>query len=71
MTTAQPHISMVTLNEHHDAPILILACDGVWDVLSDQEAADLILQRFYQEGPFEDAAEYLVRIFYSSSTQVQ
>jgi serine/threonine protein phosphatase PrpC len=41
-------------------PILILACDGVWDVLNDQEAADLLLERYLTDGPFEQAAELLV-----------
>jgi hypothetical protein len=41
--------------------MVILACDGVWDVFSDQEAADLLLERYLTEGPFEDAASVLVR----------
>lgn len=40
--------------------MLILACDGVWDVLSDQEAADLLMERYLKEGPFSDASQYLV-----------
>jgi len=48
------------LNDFGDTPILILACDGVWDVFTDQEAADLLMERYLKEGSFEDAARYLV-----------
>jgi serine/threonine protein phosphatase PrpC len=45
---------------------LILACDGVWDVLTDQEAADLLLEKFHVSGPFESAAQLLVCQKFSS-----
>lgn len=32
----------------------------MWDVISDQEAVDLIMERYVNEGPFENASEYLV-----------
>eukprot|EP01034_Spumella_vulgaris_P030462 gene30462-37680_t len=58
--TAEPYFSETNLLECGDCPILILACDGVWDVFSDQEAADLLLERYLVEGPYENAAEVLV-----------
>lgn len=42
--SAEPHIAVTALLPATSAPeLLILACDGVWDVMSDQEAADLLL----------------------------
>ena len=52
--TAQPYVTETDLltcspDGSADCPILILACDGVWDVLSDQEAIDLILTLYKQQ----------------------
>ena len=60
--SACPYISETSLDEAGDCPILILACDGVWDTLSDQEAADLLMERYLVEGPYEQAAELLVSL---------
>ena len=38
-------------------PVLILACDGLWDVIQDQEAVDLALS---YNGDKEDVAQLLV-----------
>lgn len=57
---ASPHILQVQVSSTEEVPMLILACDGVWDVLSDQEAVDLLMPRYLAEGPYEDAAQFLV-----------
>ncbi len=59
---ARPHLVEVSIDNHGHCPFLILACDGVWDVITDQEAVDLILARYRVDGPFEDAAKLLVRL---------
>lgn len=56
-------MTVTDLGNGEDYPFLILACDGVWDVFSDQEAVDLILERYLVEGSYEDAAELLVSMF--------
>ena len=40
---AEPQISETTLKEGDD--YLIVACDGLWDVTSDQEAVDILIQQ--------------------------
>lgn len=42
-----PYVSETDLSLCGDCPMLIMACDGVWDVLSDQEAADLLLDHYH------------------------
>lgn len=62
-TAATPYFSQTNLLTCGDCPMLIMACDGVWDVLSDQDAADLLMERYLKEGPFEDAAQLLVSFY--------
>lgn len=69
--TAQPHVVEVDISAHGHCPFLIMACDGVWDVLTDQEACDLVLARMQSEGgPFEDAAKLLVTIYQDDESSI-
>jgi serine/threonine protein phosphatase PrpC len=58
---AEPYIQSAILKRDIH-PMLILACDGVWDVFSDQKAVDLLMEHYEanEQQPFEYAARYLV-----------
>ncbi|KAG7482293.1 hypothetical protein JOB18_018207 [Solea senegalensis] len=43
MISAMPDVKVLTLNEEHD--FMVLACDGIWNVLSSQEVVDFISER--------------------------
>jgi len=43
--TADPFITTTDLPDDSQEAILILACDGLWDVVSDQEAVDFVVSR--------------------------
>jgi len=58
-----PEVSAHKLQE--DDLFVVLACDGVWDVLSDQQAVDLALQHW---GRPADAAASIVRTALSSGS---
>jgi serine/threonine protein phosphatase PrpC len=58
---ADPYVTETILGATDSAPMLILACDGVWDVFSDQEACDFLMEKYKEKGgPFDDAAKLLV-----------
>ncbi|DBA03575.1 TPA: hypothetical protein N0F65_011476 [Lagenidium giganteum] len=48
---ARPHTTAVKLASSDENPLLVLACDGVWDEMDDQEVIDLILQLPPSEQP--------------------
>jgi protein phosphatase PTC1 len=54
---ARPHITATLLQP--DDSFLVLACDGVWDVLSDQEGVDLVRDAL-AKGAAEHVAQLLV-----------
>jgi serine/threonine protein phosphatase PrpC len=56
----EPHVECVELTPDDD--LLVLACDGVWDVIQDQEAIDLIKN--------ETAADRMSRILMVKALQV-
>jgi hypothetical protein len=56
----EPHVEAVELTSDDD--LLVLACDGVWDVIQDQEAIDLIKN--------ETAADRMSRILMVKALQV-
>ncbi|CAN9506963.1 unnamed protein product [Ophioblennius macclurei] len=43
MISAMPDVKVLTLNEEHD--FMVIACDGIWNVLSSQEVVDFISDR--------------------------
>ena len=57
MITANPDIKSMDLQTGDQ--FLILACDGIWDVLSDQEACDFVLSRLRQKQPLAQISSEL------------
>lgn len=60
MITAEPDIKSVTLNDEDE--FVILACDGIWDCLTNEEAVKYVLDRIDTKTPTEIGAEMLNEI---------
>jgi len=58
IVTCQPDVEAATIGEDWD--FLLLACDGIWDVLSNQEVVDFVTQRIGQAMEPEDICEELM-----------
>ncbi|MBN3309311.1 PPM1G phosphatase, partial [Amia calva] len=43
MISALPDVKVLTLNEEHD--FMVIACDGIWNVMSSQEVIDFVSER--------------------------
>ena len=57
MITANPDVRSIDLQGADQ--FLILACDGIWDVLSDQEACDFVLSRLQKKRSLKSIAAEL------------
>jgi len=62
VTSAEPDVTEITLEPKHD--FLILACDGVWDVVTNQAAVDFIGKQRQMGFPAETAANNLCQLAY-------
>ena len=52
--SARPYITKTDLTG--DEEFLIVACDGLWDEISDEDAVKLVRDNFYKKGESEYAA---------------
>ncbi|KAL6113244.1 protein phosphatase 1G [Pungitius pungitius] len=43
MISSMPDVKVLTLNDDHD--FMVIACDGIWNVLSSQEVVDFVSER--------------------------
>ncbi|EDO40449.1 predicted protein [Nematostella vectensis] len=58
IVTAMPDVIVKDLTPDHE--FLVLACDGIWDVLSNQEVVDFIRSRLAQRMELEQICEELL-----------
>lgn len=63
LVSCEPEVKRVTVQD--DDLFLVLACDGVWDVLSEQEAVDIALPHFHDA---KAAADAIVKAAYKKGS---
>jgi protein phosphatase 1L len=64
LVNAEPEIFSFTLNDEKRFKFIICACDGLWDVVTDQEAVDIALP-FMKEHKIEQACQRLRNVAYA------
>ncbi|KAK1948328.1 putative protein phosphatase 2C 59 [Phytophthora citrophthora] len=83
LVSIEPEVKQFTVRD--DDLFLILACDGIWDVLSDQEAVDIALPHFndtkaaadaivkaaYKKGSVDNLTATVVQFGWKQEGQVQ
>mmetsp|Transcript_34300 Transcript_34300/g.43801 ORF Transcript_34300/g.43801 Transcript_34300/m.43801 type:complete len:97 (+) Transcript_34300:1-291(+) len=59
---AEPSISVhrFSKSQRHGKTFIILACDGVWDVISDENATQFVLEKLEQDKDLDAIAKELV-----------
>lgn len=58
--TAQPFLNECDVSCATHTPFLILACDGLWDVMSDDEGVGIVMESLTSDGANDKAARLLV-----------
>ncbi|KAL3511991.1 hypothetical protein ACH5RR_024708 [Cinchona calisaya] len=58
IVTAEPDITTVEL--HDDDEFLVLACDGIWDCMSNQQVVDFVRDQLYSETKLSAVCERLL-----------
>lgn len=56
IVTALPDIEIKDITKDHE--FLVLACDGIWDVMSNEEVLDFVRERIAQSIPPEKVKIY-------------
>ena len=63
---AEPYISIAEVSKENDAEFVIIACDGLWDAVTDAEAVDLVrkwkAEIFVDEKGKKSAAQMLTSV---------
>ncbi|XP_039594215.1 protein phosphatase 1G [Polypterus senegalus] len=58
MISALPDVKVLTLTDTHD--FMVIACDGIWNVMSSQEVVDFISERLLKEKKKETSLSSIV-----------